>query len=104
MVPTLVLKANDNPIIILRLLVENFRGHCVLLVNLNWNLVKLRHCLDLNIITPDLVALILGHILSNGPVALPVNEAHEVFTLQVDVFHALQPDNCVVLLVSVKLP
>ena len=89
---------------ILRLLVEYFRRNCVVLVNLNWDLIELGHCLDLNIITPDLVALILSDILSDGPVALFVNEAHEVFTLQVDVFHALQPDNCVVLVVSVELP
>ena len=89
---------------VLRLLVEYFRRHCVMLVYLNWNLIKLGHGLDLDVITPDLVALILRDILSNGPVALRVDEAHEVFTLQVDVFLALQPDNCVVLVVAVKLP
>lgn len=84
-------------------LIENARGSCAVLVNFNWQSIQLGHCLDLDVVTPNFVALVDSDVLANRPVAALVDEAHEVLALQVDVLHTLLSHNLVVSVIPVQL-
>ena len=90
--------------IALILLIEDSRRRRPILIYLNRQGVQFSHCLYFDVVAPYLVPFVLRNVLSYRAVALLVYEAHEVLALQVDVLHALEPYNLVMLVIAVELP
>ena len=99
-----MIRKTKHDTIALILLVKYYGRRCCILIYLNWKRVQFRHCLNLDIVTPDFFSFVLRHILSDRAVALLVDETHKVLALQVDILHTLHSDNLVMLVVPIQLP